>query len=119
MKLGIAIGVVCIVAGVAGLGVMYSRSRTDGRFGETKADVTRMKVQKFAHEALPQWSKHNANKPCPGSITELNDYMNGDDSNDEWGSPMKLLCSGRSVVVVSAGEDGREGTTDDIRSDQP
>jgi hypothetical protein len=97
-------------------------------FGESKVDRTRIKVKKFAFEAMPQWSMHNPGKACPQGIDDLDEYMadHGPDvANDAWGAPMVLVCGPslpqgvKGVLVVSAGEDGRWGTPDDIKSTDP
>ena len=94
-------------------------------FGESKVDTTKIKAKKYAYEAMPQWSMHNPGKACPASINDLNEYMNDtgpDAANDAWGTPMKLLCGpslpqgAKGVIVISAGEDQKEGTSDDIKS---
>jgi hypothetical protein len=48
--------------------------------------------------------------------------MNGNDSNDSWGRPIKMLCGAnlppgaKGIAVISAGEDGKDGTEDDLKS---
>lgn len=37
---------------------------------------------------------------------------------DPWGNPYMFVCNTRGITVVSAGEDGRFFTDDDIRSDR-
>ncbi|HEX8106625.1 MAG TPA: hypothetical protein VF516_02805 [Kofleriaceae bacterium] len=43
-------------------------------------------------------------------------------TNDIWGRPLKLLCGAnlppgaKGIGVLSLGEDGKEGTADDIKS---
>src|ERR1700704_4084028 len=53
-------------------------------FGEAKVDTTKVKLKKYAYEAYPSWSAAHPDKACPGNITDLNEYMNGNDSNDSW-----------------------------------
>ena len=97
-------------------------------FGESKVDTTRIKAKKYAFEAMPQWSMHNPGKACPASINDLNEYMNdssADAANDAWGQPMRLLCGPslpqgqKGVLVLSSGEDMKDGTADDIKSSDP
>jgi prepilin-type N-terminal cleavage/methylation domain-containing protein len=91
-------------------------------FQGSKVDITKIKLKKYAFEAYPSWSTSHPDKACPAEISELNEYMNNNDSNDSWGRPIKLLCGAelpagaRGLGVVSAGEDGKEGTPDDLKS---
>jgi hypothetical protein len=92
-------------------------------FGESKIDTTRIKLKKYAFEAYPSWSASHPDKACPDKLADLNEYMNGDDSNDAWAKPIKMLCGptlppgARGLVVISSGPDMKEGTEDDIRSE--
>jgi prepilin-type N-terminal cleavage/methylation domain-containing protein len=91
-------------------------------FGESKIDTTKIKLKKYAYEAFPSWSAAHPDKACPEKLSDLNEYMNSDDSNDSWGRPLKLLCGqnlppgAKNIAVMSAGEDGKEGTPDDLKS---
>jgi prepilin-type N-terminal cleavage/methylation domain-containing protein len=91
-------------------------------FGESKIDTTKIKLKKYAYEAYPSWSASHPDKACPEKLSDLNEYMNSDDSNDSWGRPLKLMCGqalppgAKGVAVMSAGEDGKEGTPDDLKS---
>ena len=91
-------------------------------FGEAKVDTTKLKVKKYAFEAYPAWAAAHGDKGCPEKLTDLNEYMNDSDINDAWGKPLKLMCGtslpagARGIAVMSVGEDGKEGTTDDIKS---
>jgi hypothetical protein len=48
--------------------------------------------------------------------------MNSDDTDDYWGRPLRLVCfhdmpaGTAGIVVMSKGEDGADGTNDDIAS---
>ncbi|HSS03348.1 MAG TPA: prepilin-type N-terminal cleavage/methylation domain-containing protein [Kofleriaceae bacterium] len=91
-------------------------------FGEAKGDTVKIKVKKYAYEAYPSWSAAHPEKGCPEKLSDLNEYMNDNDSNDAWGKPLKMMCGAslppgaRGIAVMSAGEDGKEGTPDDIKS---
>jgi general secretion pathway protein G len=91
-------------------------------FGEAKIDTTKVKLKKYAYEAYPSWSAAHPDKACPANISDLNEYMNGNDSNDSWGRPIKMMCGAnlpagaKGIALVSAGEDGKEGTEDDLKS---
>lgn len=91
-------------------------------FGESRIDTTKIKLKKYAYEAYPSWAAAHPDKQCPDKIADLNEYMNGNDSNDSWGRPIKMLCGAnlpagaKGVALLSAGEDGKEGTDDDLKS---
>jgi hypothetical protein len=91
-------------------------------FGESKVDIARATVKKYAFEAYPSWSATNPSKACPDDLLALNEYMNGKDIRDPWGNPYKMMCGqslppgAKGIAVMSAGEDGKEGTADDIKS---
>jgi general secretion pathway protein G len=91
-------------------------------FGEAKADTTKIKIKKYAYEAYPSWSASHPDKGCPEKLADLNEYMNSEDSNDAWGKPLKMMCGqtlppgARGIAVMSSGEDGKDGTADDLKS---
>ena len=91
-------------------------------FGESKVKITEDKLKMYAYEAYPSWSAAHPDKGCPDKLTDLNEYMNNNDSNDAWGHPLKMLCGtnlpagAKGIAVVSAGEDGKDGTADDLKS---
>jgi prepilin-type N-terminal cleavage/methylation domain-containing protein len=91
-------------------------------FQGSKVDITKIKLKKYAFEAYPSWSTTHPDKQCPEKLSDLNEYMNNDDSNDSWGRPLTMLCGtnlpagARGLAVTSAGEDGKEGTPDDLKS---
>src|ERR1700760_3896280 len=91
-------------------------------FSESRVDTTKLKLHKYAFEAYPAWQASHPDKACPEKLSDLNEYMNNDDSNDSWGKPIKLLCASslppgaKGIGVVSAGADNKEGTEDDLKS---
>ena len=91
-------------------------------FAGSKVDITKLKLKKYAFEAYPSWSASHPDKACPGNISELNEYMNGNDSNDSWGRPIKMMCGAnmpagaKGIALSSMGEDGKDGTEDDLKS---
>jgi general secretion pathway protein G len=111
--------VLAILALVMGLVV---GPRVLAMFGESKGKIATATVKKYVFEAYPQWSMNNTGKQCPGQLTDLNTYMNNADGKDPWGNPYKMLCGSnlpagaKGMAVISAGEDGKEGTADDIKS---
>src|SRR5678816_4745711 len=61
-------------------------------FGESKVDIARLTVKKFADEAFPQWSRSHPDKGCPEKIEDLSEYMDKKDTKDPWGNQYKMLC---------------------------
>jgi hypothetical protein len=90
----------------------------------SKPQVARATARIYADYAYPQWrSTHHA--LCPQSLDELNEFMNNKDIKDPWGTPYYFACgplavphNATGIWVMSAGEDGRFGTADDVRSDR-
>jgi general secretion pathway protein G len=111
--------VLAILALVMGLVV---GPRVIKMFGESKGDIAAATVKKYAYEAYPSWSASNPSKGCPDKLESLNEYMNNKDIKDPWGGTYKMLCGqnlpagAKGIAVMSPGEDGKEGTPDDIKS---
>lgn len=111
--------VLAILALVMGLVV---GPRVMKMFGESKVDIARATVKKYAFEAYPSWSAAHPDKACPEKLEDLNEYMNNKDIKDPWGGSYKMLCGpnlppgAKGLAVASPGEDGKDGTTDDIKS---
>ena len=91
-------------------------------FASSKVDIAKATVKKYAFEAYPSWSAAHPDKSCPDKLEDLNEYMNNKDINDPWGHPYKMMCGqnlpagAKGLAVMSDGEDGKEGTTDDVKS---
>jgi general secretion pathway protein G len=91
-------------------------------FSQSKVDLTRLKLTKYANEAFPSWSMAHPDKACPEKLIDLNEYMDAKDANDAWGRPLKMMCGpslpagARGLAVMSIGEDGKEGGEDDLKS---
>jgi hypothetical protein len=101
------------------------------------AALTKRKFERYAFEAYPSWAAAHPGKNCPDKLSDLNGYMDSNDVSDAWGRPIKMLCGTnvpidrRAMVFVrkdgkaggiaflSAGEDGMEGTDDDVKSWEP
>ena len=111
--------VLAILALVMGLVV---GPRVIKMFGESKVDVAKLTVQKYANEAYPQWDRSHPGKGCPENLAALSEYMNSKSTNDPWGHEYKFFCGAnlpagaKGVAVMSFGEDGKEGTGDDVKS---
>lgn len=104
-----------LIALVALAVVGCKKSRTEEMF-ESRAGDARLIVQKFANEAFPQWARANPNEKCPKSIEDLTPYMDSKSGRDPWGNWIQLECNDGKVRVHSFGEDGKDGTSDDIKS---
>lgn len=92
------------------------KTREQKMFGESHVDKAKLTVQKYAFEAYPQWARANPNAKCPAAIADLAEYMDTNSTRDPWGSEFVLECTDGKVRVHSFGEDGKDGTGDDIRS---
>jgi len=89
-------------------------------FGESKVKLAQTEVKQLAYEAYTQWQMNN-NKACPDELTELTKYTNKKSVDDPWGKKYVMHCGenapqGRSFGISSLGEDGKQGTEDDIKS---
>lgn len=112
--------VLAILALVMGLLV---GPRIFAAFQDSKADIARATAKKLAFEAYPQWSMKPSNQgKCP-TTADLAEYVNQKaEFTDPWGKPFIIKCGSdlpagaRGIAVMSAGEDGKEGTGDDLRS---
>jgi len=111
--------VLAILALVMGLVV---GPRVMKMFGESKIHIAEDTVKKYAYEAYPSWSQAHPDKSCPAQLTDLNEYMNNKDIKDPWGNDYQLFCGAnlpagaKGLAVMSNGEDGKNGTADDIKS---
>lgn len=89
--------------------------------GASKAELAKVKARKYALEAYPHWLAAHPDKACPDKLEELNEYMTDNDTLDPWGRPYRMMCGptmagAKGIAVISAGEDGKGGTADDIKS---
>ena len=112
--------VLAILALVMGLVV---GPRVMRMFGKSKVDIAQLTVKKYAFEAFGEWSQAHPDKACPDKLEDLSQYMDSKDVKDPWGNPYKMFCGQNlpagakgGLAVMSAGEDGKEGTEDDVKS---
>jgi general secretion pathway protein G len=112
--------VLAILALVMGLVV---GPRVMRMFGKSKVDIAQLTVKKYAYEAFGEWSQAHPDKACPDKLEDLTQYMDSKDVKDPWGNPYKMFCGQNlpagakgGLAVMSAGEDGKEGTEDDVKS---
>jgi prepilin-type N-terminal cleavage/methylation domain-containing protein len=91
-------------------------------FGESKVEIAKMTVHQFAEDAFPMWGRTHQDKACPDKLEDLSEYMNKKDTKDPWGNAYKFFCGqnlpagAKGFAVMSSGEDGKEGTSDDVKS---
>lgn len=104
------------------MGVLFGPKLMD-MFGESKAKLAKIMVQEYANQAYARWSMNNPGKNCPDDINELAKYTDQSEAKDPWDQKLTLLCgdsvpegSSFRVGVVSKGPDGKENTSDDIKS---
>jgi hypothetical protein len=111
-----AYGVVVSVAMVALVVVTVVTDLRD----PTSTEVVRRTVKAYAFEAYPSWTIAHPWQSCPASLRDLDPYLKPPpvDDLDMWGAPYRLVCGPGSLKVLSAGEDAKFGTADDVRSDQ-
>lgn len=99
------------------------RPRPRHMCSETREDIARSTIIKYAFDALPEWQRAHPETTCPRGLGELNEWMNNKDIRDPWGRDYRFICTlssqhGRGIVVWSAGPDQRFGNSDDIASDR-
>lgn len=91
-------------------------------FGKSKEDIAKLAVKKLANEAFPQWLAQHPERACPDKVEDLSDLTDKKDSKDPWGNRYRMRCppdlpsGAKRIAIVSPGQDGKEGTDDDIRS---
>jgi prepilin-type N-terminal cleavage/methylation domain-containing protein len=91
-------------------------------FVKSQTDIARIAAHKLADEAYPAWAATNPGKHCPDTLADLAELGNQKTTTDPWGNPYKMLCGAslppglRGLAVSSPGEDGKDGTADDIKS---
>lgn len=91
-------------------------------YSESKQDIAEIAVKKLAYEGYPAWASAHPDKTCPGGVAELTEYAGTKSIKDPWGSDYRMFCGAnlpagaKGVAVISLGEDGKEGTVDDIKS---
>jgi len=112
--------VLAILALVMGLVV---GPRVMRMFGKSKVDIAQLTVKKYAFEAFGEWSQAHPDKACPDKLEDLSQYMDSKDVKDPWGNPYQMFCGQNmpagakgGLAVKSIGEDGKDGTEDDVKS---
>jgi hypothetical protein len=114
------LNLLCLVFYIALVFVFVREARH--AIDDVSTTISRKTVNQIAYEAYPQWSVAHPGEKCPASVDDLREYASSFDMTDSWGKRFKMLCgadapSGKGVVIISAGPDGKFDTADDIRSD--
>jgi hypothetical protein len=114
---GIVISIVHIVFAIIMVMflVVFAKKGVDA-YHDAQHDIARREAKRLAYEAYPQWAASHPDKKCPDRIEDLLEY--GGSTFDPWLNSYEIHCDAAQPYVVSAGPDGRMGTSDDIRSDQ-
>jgi hypothetical protein len=110
----IPVGIGVAFVAVFVVGVMSPRMQCC--FCGSKVDVAKATVKKYAYEAYPSWREAHPTVSCPRTPLDLNEYMNNKNLLDPWGTTYQFYCTDNHLDVLSAGEDRRFGTGDDVWS---
>ena len=95
--------------------------------------ATHQKLLRFAFQAYPAWLASHLRKGCPDTLADLSPHLNGEDTNDSWGRPIRMMCGANLpadaippgmpagpttgiIAMMSVGPDGEAGTDDDVKS---
>jgi hypothetical protein len=112
---GLITGILGIVSGVVIFFVVLAAFKDYAAGG--KRTVARFEIETIVNMDYPTWAMQHPDKACPSSLAEL-----GTNTVDPWGHEYKMVCgpdapSGvKGLGVYSVGEDGKEGTSDDLKS---
>lgn len=94
----------------------------DAALSAYRAKMTKIVLSTYASVTFPMWKMAHPGKACPDSISELTEYRAGAPMDDLWGRTVKMLCGAdlpaeaTGIAFLSLGEDGIEGTRDDVKS---
>jgi len=109
--------VACLLMPLLGL-LFAERPLCSCPYLESKGQLSGNTVDTYAHEAYARWSMNDPEKRCPTDLSELSRYTDVLDGRDAWGHSLQMVCpapDGR-FGVLSLGPDGKQDTTDDIKS---
>jgi hypothetical protein len=103
-------------------GVLAACGKSDiSRLELSRREIARKTVELYAGEGFPVWAVEHRGKECP-SVAELDEMLGRTPQNDPWGRPYRVLCGtelpagAEGIGVYSLGQDGKDGTDDDIKS---
>lgn len=83
---------------------------------QARQDTTRQ-VMNNVENALIAWQSATG-ETCPSSLSELKKYLKKE-PKDGWNNEFTFKCPGEhdnAIDLISKGDDGKEGTADDIKS---
>ena len=114
-----------LLAGALWLSVVVGQHEVSRLCVGTQRSHTRIDINQLVQEAYPYWSM-DTGKSCPNGLSEFDKYRNTSRTKDAWGRELVMLCgddappaSFLEFAVLSAGQDGLFGTSDDIKSWNP
>jgi hypothetical protein len=119
---GLILGVIGIILGVVFIVVVVSAFKDYAKVSQRSVGrLAKHQVDRMAFESYGEWAQTHPDKACPATIDEL-----GGDTMDPWGHPYKMFCGSTmppgvhgGIGILSVGEDGKEGTDDDVKSWEP
>ena len=92
-------------------------------FVQSKEKLGKIVVHQYANESYGRWALDNTGKVCPDDINELAKYADQKEAKDPWDHKLVMFCGDNKpegvtgqIGVLSFGPDGKQDTTDDIRS---
>lgn len=104
--------VVAILALVSGSVAVFALPR----FRDAQKDTAKTDCRTI-QDAVHQWQLVSNETSCPTVSQLLEDKIlkKGTNTNDPWGQPYTITCTGEEdVIVTSSGPDKKKGSTDDI-----
>jgi len=112
----------------------YAGVKLIGMFNKGKQDIARTQIAGFGQALQPYYLSHSyypttaqglqalVSRPSVGKVPE--NYPEGgylgkkELPKDPWGNEYRYSCEdGQNFIITSAGPDGQEGSSDDIKSD--
>jgi hypothetical protein len=96
-------------------------SPTENRPPMDNKELTSLLVRAFVQETYPQWQAEHKGTKCPAKLDDLAKYFGENPgipvTSDPWGHALVMKCDEKAgLSVLSVGEDGKEGTEDDVRA---
>ncbi len=106
----IVVAILSLIAGGVAIYAIpkYQQAQKDAAKTDTKTLVSVVELYKQNHIG--------SGSACPTLEDLKNDkaLRSDQNTNDPWGKPYKIVCTGDDFGVMSPGPDGKEGSEDDI-----